>query len=190
MRNIFKITSVLLLVAIVGNVSAQETKQTNDSYIKNNIIVNFGATVFQKYGFDYHMASVDVLYGLNNWLEAGLFTTGRAFYVNYGNNDQVYNLCMYYGAVARAHLLPLVISPSYNRFDVYANLQLGAKSVISGNGVSYNHTSFFINGGVGVGYNFNKRIGLFYECNYSNSDGMSGFKSDGLNHKFGVNLRF
>ena len=88
----------------------------------------------------------------------------------------------------KAHLLPIIINPSYRRFDVYANLQLGAKSVISH--LMSNRTSLFVNGGLGVGYNFSKRIGLFYECNYGNSDGMNGGISGGLNHKFGLKLRF
>ena len=66
MKKIFRITFVLLLVAIVGNVSAQETKQADDSYIKNNITLNIGTAIFQKYGFEHYMASVDVLYGLNS----------------------------------------------------------------------------------------------------------------------------
>lgn len=188
MKKFFRITFVLLLVAIVGNVSAQETKQTDDSYIKDNITLNIGTAIFQKYGLEHYMASVDVLYGLNNWFEAGLFTIGRGYYVDYGNISKEYDLCLYYGVAAKAHLLPIIINPSYRRFDVYANLQLGAKSVISH--LMSNRTSLFVNGGLGVGYNFSKRIGLFYECNYGNSDGMNGGISGGLNHKFGLKLRF
>ena len=195
MKKIFRITFVLLLVAIVGKVSAQETKQASDSYIKNRISLNVGAKVFQQYGFDDMLASVDVLYGLNNWLEAGLFTSGRGSYVNYGENDVKYDLVLYYGVAAKAHLLPIIINPSYRRFDVYANLHLGAKSSLynhDSRGIDYSRTSLYVNGGLGVGYNFNKRIGLFYECNYSNSDNMlyGVGNLDGLNHKLGVRLRF
>ena len=185
----------LLLAAIVGDVSAQETKQASDSYIKNRISLNVGAKVFQQYGFDDMLASVDVLYGLNNWLETGLFTSGRGSYVNYGENDVKYDLVLYYGVAAKAHLLPVIINPSYRRFDVYANLHLGAKSALynyDSRGIDYSRTSLYVNGGLGVGYNFNKRIGLFYECNYSNSDNMiyGVGNLDGLNHKLGVRLRF
>ena len=185
----------LLLAAIVGDVSAQETKQASDSYIKNRISLNVGAKVFQQNGFDDMLASVDVLYGLNNWLEVGLFTSGRGSYVNYGENDVKYDLVLYYGVAAKAHLLPIIINPSYRRFDVYANLHLGAKSSLynhDSRGIDYSRTSLYVNGGLGVGYNFNKRIGLFYECNYSNSDNMlyGVGNLDGLNHKLGVRLRF
>lgn len=48
-----------------------------------------------------------------SWFEAGLFTIGRGYYVNYGNNDKDYYLCLYYGVAAKAHLLPIIINPSY-----------------------------------------------------------------------------
>lgn len=111
-----------------------------------------------------------------------------SYYVNYGNKDKDYYLCLYYGVAAKAHLLPIIINPSYRRFDVYANLQLGTKSVIRQ--TMNDRTSLFVNGGLGVGYNFSKRIGLFYECKYGNSDGMNGVISGGLNNKFGVKLSF
>ena len=203
MRKFFMTTFfALLLAATVGDVTAQETKTASDSYIKNRISLNVGAKVFQQYGFDDMLASVDVLYGLNNWLEAGLFTSGRGSYVNYrgsyvnyGENDVKYDLVLYYGVAAKAHLLPIIINPSYRRFDVYANLHLGAKSALynhDSRGIDYSRTSLYVNGGLGVGYNFNKRIGLFYECNYSNSDNMiyGVGNLDGLNHKLGVRLRF
>lgn len=193
MKKFFFMTFALLFAALVGDVSAQEIKQANDSYIKNKISLNIGAKVFQEYGFDYLFASVDVLYGLNNWLEAGLFTSGRGSFANYGGNGGKYDLVLYYGVAAKAHLLPIIINSSYSRFDVYANLHLGAKSVLYNNDliIDYSRTSLYINGGIGVGYNFNKRIGLFYECNYSNSDILSGVGNlNGLNHKLGVRLRF
>ena len=202
MKKFFLAAFALLLATTVGDVTAQETKTASDSYIKNRISLNVGAKVFQQYGFDDMLASVDVLYGLNNWLEAGLFTSGRGSYVNYrgsyvnyGENDVKYDLVLYYGVAAKAHLLPIIINPSYRRFDVYANLHLGAKSALynhDSRGIDYSRTSLYVNGGLGVGYNFNKRIGLFYECNYSNSDNMiyGVGNLDGLNHKLGVRLRF
>lgn len=194
MKKFFLVAFALLLATTVGDVTAQETKTASDSYIKNRISLNVGAKVFQQYGFDDMFASVDVLYGLNNWLEAGLFTSGRGSYVNYGGNDVKYDLVLYYGVAAKAHLLPVIINPSYRRFDVYANLHLGAKSALynyDSRGIDYSRKSLYVNGGLGVGYNFNKRIGLFYECNYSNSDILYGVGNlNGLNHKLGVRLRF
>lgn len=194
MKKFFLAVFALLLAATVGDVTAQETKTASDSYIKDRISLNVGAKVFQQYGFDDMFASVDVLYGLNNWLEAGLFTSGRGSYVNYGGNDVKYDLVLYYGVAAKAHLLPVIINPSYRRFDVYANLHLGAKSALynyDSRGIDYSRKSLYVNGGLGVGYNFNKRIGLFYECNYSNSDILYGVGNlNGLNHKLGVRLRF
>lgn len=108
MKKFFMTVFALLLAAIVGDVTAQETKPASDSYIKNRISLNVGAKVFQQYGFDDMFASVDVLYGLNNWLEAGLFTSGRGSYVNYGENDVKYDLVLYYGVAAKRICFPLL----------------------------------------------------------------------------------
>lgn len=187
-KNLTKIVFTLLLFSINSFVFAQENKK-DGLYIKDNVTLNIGTTIYQDYGFDDMMISLDGLYGINNWLETGLFTTifsDKATFEIAGESVKTRSTALYYGAEGRAHLMPLIINPSYHRFDVYANLQLGAKSFlydkkIRDNNLMKNHTKFFINGGIGVGFNFNRNIGLFYECGYSNTDK--------FNHKIGLMLK-
>lgn len=188
-KYLFKNIILLLMVSIIGEITAQETNQTNN-YIKNNVTLNVGTTIYQDYGFDNVMFSIDGLYGLNNWFETGLFMT----YVNSNVTSEInskyintHSFGLYYGLAARSHLLPIFTKQSYHKLDVYANIQIGAKSIIYDKNLRddlliKNHTKSFVNGSLGIGYNFNKRIGVFYECGYSNTDR--------LNHKLGLKLIF
>lgn len=178
----------VLLVMAMGNLSAQEL-DPKDSFFEDNVSLNVGATVYQEYGFDDMMFSLDGLYRINNWFETGLFAT-------YINNNYIFevneefvkthSMGLYYGAEARFHILPIHDSQSCRKFDIYANTQLGAKSIIydkdlRNEKLMRNHTKAFVNGSVGLGYSFNQHFGIFYECGYSNTDRM--------NYKFGLNLK-
>lgn len=187
-RSLTKIVFALLLFSINSFVFAQDNIKEG-LYIKDKVTLNIGTTIYQDYGFDDMMISLNGLYGINNWLETGLFSTifsDKATFEILGESVNTRSTALYYGAEARAHLLPLIITPSYYRFVVYANLQLGAKSFLydkklRDNNIMKNHTKFFINGAIGVGFNFNRNIGLFYECGYSNTDK--------LNHNIGLMLK-
>ncbi len=165
-KTLLKTFCLLLLILITTNkVSSQENHKSSDSFLKNKISLNLGVIPFYESGSDNIKISLNGTYGINHWLEAGLFTETDFF--------------MYHtGIVAKAHLLPIIINPSYYRFDVYANMHFGLGSF------NFEHlgagTGLYLNGGVGASYNITKNIGLFYEINYSNVYY--------LNHKVGLKL--
>lgn len=167
MNNFFnKVISLsLLFFMMIGDISAQVNQDSSDSFLKDKISLSLGVTPFKEGGFNAIPISINGMYGINSWLEAGLFTefSSDLFEVNSG-------------VAAKAHLLPVVINPSYYRFDLYANMQLGVGSIYS----EFWGTSaaFYIGGGIGAGFNINKNFGIFYELGYDNINY--------LNHKFGL----
>ncbi len=158
---------LLLIITTKDQVSSQENHKSSDSFLKDKISVNLGIIPFQEAGTDNLKLSFNGTYGINNWLEAGLFT-------EFSTDLYMFNT----GLAAKAHLLPIIINPSHYRFDIYANMQFGLSSIdFSYFGTS---TSLYLSGGVGAGFNITKNIGLFYEINYSNTYY--------LNHKVGLKL--
>ena len=161
--------SLLLVLVMMGNVNAQkkefinlENTHSSDSFIKGKFNINVAAMMYHDYGMDDWLLSVDVLYGINDYFSAGLFISKL----------------VYYGADARLHLLPLMVDPKYALLDLYANVQLGARTTE----YDFSNTSFFINPSLGLSYSFPKVMGIFVDCGYSNTDG--------LNYKVGLNFRF
>lgn len=166
--------------------TSSQTKDKAPSYIKDKISISIGIGLNSQQGlyqYDRFIFSVEGLYGLNNFLEAGV-------YFSYLTEKASFNSCINpvrvrmfdYGVKGRVHIIP-IIKPSFKLVDVYANLELGGHSVSYDKKAKMdNYTKFSVNGGGGIGINFNKSIGIFYECNYSNI-----YK---LNHRYGVMFRF
>lgn len=207
----FKITKLFVLFVIaIGLISSSEVKakeslsnnnienygNNNDnklnqtdkapSYIKDKISISIGMGLNSQQGlyqYDRFIFSVEGLYGLNNFLEAGVYfsyLTEKASFNSYINPVRV--RMFDYGVKGRVHIIP-IIKPSFKLVDVYANLELGGHSVSYDKKAKMdNYTKFSINGGGGIIININKAIGVFYECNYSNI-----YK---LNHKYGMMFRF
>lgn len=144
-----------LVIATKGYASSQEKNNSSDSFLKNKISVNLGVIPFQEMGTDEIKLSFHGMYGINNWLDAGLFTELSTDLVTFNS-----------GVAVKAHLLPVIINPSFYRFDIYANLQLGLGSIdFNSWGIA---TGIYLGGGLGAGFNISKNIGVFYEINYSN----------------------
>ena len=166
--------------------TSSQTKDKAPSYIKDKISISIGMGLNSQQGlyqYDRFIFSVEGLYGLNNFLEAGVYfsyLTEKASFNSYINPVRV--RMFDYGVKGRVHIIP-IIKPSFKLVDVYANLELGGHSVSYDKKAKMdNYTKFSINGGGGIIININKAIGVFYECNYSNI-----YK---LNHKYGMMFRF
>ena len=136
--------------------------------------------------YNAHAISGEALYGLNNWLEVGAVTTlytGDVPIICYpkhsGNRINIFN----YGIKGKIHFLPLIVNPSFYRVDIYGNLEVGAHSFFYGKSLNIdNRTLFSFNAGGGIGFNFTKSFGLFFELNYSNLFSTT--------HKYGFMFRF
>ena len=136
--------------------------------------------------YNAHAISGEALYGLNNWLEVGAVTTLYTGDVpifcypkNSGNRINIFN----YGIKGKIHFLPLIVNPSFYRVDIYGNIEVGAHSFFYGKSLNIdNRTLFSFNAGGGIGFNFTKSFGLFFELNYSNLFSTT--------HKYGFMFRF
>lgn len=173
--------------------SSSQTDNQTPSYIKDKVSVSLGLGYKGKLGLyesNRIIINAEGLYGINNWLEGGIYVSYLTEKTMIGKIEELSLQRMStrinvldYGVKGRAHILPLIIKPSFNMIDVYANVEVGAHTVIFSKDIpNSNYTKFAFNVGGGVGYNFSKSIGIFYECNYSNI-----YK---LNHKYGVMFRF
>ena len=138
-------------------------------------------------------------YGLNNWLEAGLFIDGGRFSISYfaaDETDEYGNSLQYrvknnyifrYGLNANIHVLHIFVNPDYYKFDIYVNPKIGLKSTIWGEAPDkpeflQNSTTFHYGIGAGVGVNFSRRFGLYLDLNNEK------FKYNVL--RIGANVRF
>lgn len=173
--------------------SSSQTDNQTPSYIKDKISISIGMGYnFQQglYQYDRFIFSVEGLYGLNNFLEAGVYfsyltekTLTNSINEITLTKDKVRINVLDYGVKGRAHILPLIIKPSFNMIDVYANVEVGAHTVIFSKDIpNDNYTKFAFNAGGGIGYNFSESVGIFFECNYSNI-----YKT---NLKYGFMFRF
>ena len=177
--------TLLLIGTIISNVDAQK-KTSEDSFIKDRLSFSIGGGFNSRpsyYEYDRLVLSLEGLYGWNNWLESGAYVS----YMTEGANLSLYHQgrlnVLDYGVKGRAHILPLIIKPSFYMIDIYGNLEVGGHSVFYSDSLDIdNYTQFSVNAGGGIGINFNKFFGIFYECNYSNI-----YK---LNHRYGFMLRF
>ena len=178
--------TLLFIGAFITSVDAQ-SKPSENSFIKDKISINIGGGYQHLIAFyNAHAISGEALYGLNNWLEVGAVTTLNTGEVpifcypkHSGNRINIFN----YGIKGKIHFLPLIVNPSFYRVDIYGNIEVGAQSVFFGKSLNLdNRTLFSFNAGGGIGFNFNKFFGIFYECNYSNINK--------LNHRYGFMFRF
>ena len=182
--------TLLFIGAIFTNIDAQNNiKKNENSFIKDRISFNIGGGYNSRpsyYEYDRIVMSFEGLYGFNNWLEAGAYFSylTESFVNTYYCEPGRVNV-LDYGLKGRAHILPLIIKPSFYMVDIYGNLEVGGHSVFYRNRMGMNidnNTQFCVNAGGGIGFNFNKFFGIFYECNYSNI-----YK---LNHRYGFMFRF
>ena len=172
---------------------AQETEPKQDfPFIRNQIQVNIGRIkdnqgLLNKQFFFGYMSS-EVLYGVNNWLETGVFCSClRLKYgeINFNHEQMYYPLICNYGVAAKAHLFPAIIKPSFSLIDLYVSAQIGTFANTTGGDPEREFSCFngySLRGTVGAAINFGRHFGLFYEYGYCNFER--------FNHRIGLNVRF
>lgn len=186
-----KTQRILLLITFALYCTAA-TGQEVDTYVSNSFIkgqhnVSLSGT-FQKIKTSPDVQNVklfgpkiEVLYGFNDWLEAGVFVNylGMSIPLNY--HLPKYLHC---GVESKAHLFPVIIKPSFSFIDIYGMAKIGSHTFFP-NGIPQLHTAtgFFISGGAGVAINLSRRWGVFCEWEYSNLK--SSNMTVGLNFRFG-----
>ena len=179
------ILSLVFIAFITGNMLAQNNDKSEMPFIKDRISFNFGMGYNAQpsiYEYDRFYISTEILKGLNNWFEAGIYTTFITEKVITDGRISIFD----YGAKGRLHLLHLFVKPSFYRFDLYGNLEVGLHSVFYNkelkNYFGNNYTQVAVNIGGGIGYFFNEFFGIFFELNHSNVYD--------INYKYGFNFRF
>lgn len=131
----------------------------------------------------------EIMYGFNNWIEAGLHLSCHTYHNVYTDDgyEEYFPKHFQYGFASKAHLLPAVVRPSFYVADVYAFLNAGLIATYD-DGDPYTNvkTSFcktaFVETGLGAGVNIVRYFGVFYEFSISTYDFMR--------HRIGVNIRF
>lgn len=190
----FFVPLVLLLLSFTSSyVNAQEY---NKHFINNrwNISVSSAYTIkspalknaIHNSPIEPHAATLDLfnkkvltpqaelLYGLNDWLEYGIFAGAQVYKKEYTT--------LTYGMNSKAHLLT-PINPSFSFIDIYLRAYLGLSNSIYGTNnktIVLTEALYGIGGGLAV--NFSSKFGIFYELNIDNIYGKMG--------RMGVNIRF
>ena len=169
----------------------QETKQ-EFPYIRNQINVNVGRIKdthgIMNHEFFFGYLSSEVMYGINDWLETGVFCSCLRLKSGEINNNQgrlYYPLVLNYGLAAKAHLFPAIINPSFSWADLYASAQIGTFANTTGGDPERKFSCFkgySLRGMLGAGVNFSRHFGLFYEFGYCTFER--------FNHRIGLNVRF
>lgn len=129
---------------------------------------------------------IEGLYGINNWLESGLFVNGFIYTFGSSNSYESYHpVKLLYGVESKAHLLPAIIKPSFSLFDVYGVAKFGACTLCPNGCPELAPSScFFISGGAGAAINLSRHFGVFFEWEYGNLKAC--YLTIGLNFRLGV----
>ena len=171
---------------------SQESSKTASLYIRDQININIGRIndtkgVMNKEFFFGYM-SVEALFGVNEWLETGVFCSWLRLRTGEILNNQgnlYYPLVLNYGFASKAHLFPVIINPSFSLVDLYASAQVGTYAGTTGGDPareSFCFRGINLRGSLGFGLNFNRHFGVFYEFGYG--------ILEGFNHRIGLSIRF
>jgi len=175
MKNIKQIIIAIALIATCMTSQCQEKLP----YIRNRFNVNAWVLIPTKnpdYSNSHRICpSLDIEYGINNWIEAGITTTGRLY-----PNITAIN----YAANVRLHLFPAIINPSFRIVDLYATGQIGACSEIGKGAFNYYSATVFSWGAsVGLALNISRYIGFTYEFGYLSPVAFKTYNRFGLSFR-------
>lgn len=190
MRHYFLLLA-LILTCCMGFAQQPETKQ-EFPYIRNQFNVNIGNVRdtggWMNHEFFFGYLSSEVMYGINDWLETGVFCAClrlRSGEINNNEGRLYYPVELNYGLAAKAHLFPAIINPSFSWADLYASAHIGTFASTTGGDPEREAScfrGFCYRGMLGAGVNFSRHFGLFYEFGYGNFER--------FNHRIGLNIRF
>lgn len=124
--------------------------------------------------------SLEINYGLNDWLEVGLMSTFRIMTQASQNS-----LFSFHTIDAKAHLFPVVIDPSFHIADLYATVQAGLCHYPGAEGLGVaSRVKACWGGNVGIAFNPTRHFGLFAEYGYNSAYYFKSYL------RFGVSVRF
>lgn len=125
----------------------------------------------------------EFLYGLNDYLEVGVFCNALIILFSDGSHPN-YPVYLCYGTEGKAHFFPAIIKPSFHYIDLYAVGKLGAGTNFpNGEPTVTRGTGPYYSIGAGTAINlFSRHFGLFYEFDYG--------RNKLSTHTFGFNIRF
>ena len=117
---------------------------------------------------------IELLYGLNDWLEYGIFAGVQVYKKEYTT--------LTYGMNGKIHLLT-PLKPSFSFIDIYLSTRLGlSNSIYDTHNKTIVQTEGLCSIGGGFAVNFSSKFGIFYELNTDNIYGKMG--------RMGVNVHF
>lgn len=171
MKNKFYLLAFFLLPFAVF---AQESKPKQEiSFLRNQFNVNLALHYFDK---THKCISLGADYGFNDFIEGGAYVGYWSLALGNSQNPNMW----FYGIDAKAHIVQ-IFKPSFYYVDPYIAARIGGRTAQNMMVVD-KRTMFEYGVFGGLGLNFTRHFGLFYELGYTN------FKA--VNHRFGLNVRF
>ena len=171
MKNKFYLLASLFLPFAVF---AQESKPKQEiSFLRNQFNVNLALHYFDK---THKCISLGADYGFNDFIEGGAYVGYWSLALGNSQNPNMW----FYGIDAKAHIVQ-IFKPSFYYVDPYIAARIGGRTAQNMMVVD-KRTMFEYGVFGGLGLNFTRHFGLFYELGYTN------FKA--VNHRFGINVRF
>ena len=171
MKNKFYLLAFFLLPFAVF---AQESKPKQEiSFLRNQFNVNLALHYFDK---THKCISLGADYGFNDFIEGGAYVGYWSLALGNSQNPNMW----FYGIDAKAHIVQ-IFKPSFYYVDPYIAARIGGRTAQNMMVVD-KRTMFEYGVFGGLGLNFTRHFGLFYELGYTN------FKA--VNHRFGINVRF
>lgn len=180
------LTTLFLLIVLCG---VAQNSNNEKPYIKNSISIGAGALITNMSGAK-TMIALNADYGVTNWLEIGLYLSNwtsakHEFYmINPDNSTTYYRPFIFeYGIDCKAHLLPVVVRPSFYKADVYLDVHAGLCTTCRDRYENMpDDTRFMADACIGASFNFTRNVGVFYEFGYSNVNR--------LTNRIGIHVRF
>lgn len=165
---------LFFLIVISLSVFSQSVIDRNPtSFLQGKININLALHYFDK---THKCISLGADYGFNDFIEGGAYVGYWSLALGNSQNPNMW----FYGIDAKAHIVQ-IFKPSFYYVDPYIAARIGGRTAQNMMVVD-KRTMFEYGVFGGLGLNFTRHFGLFYELGYTN------FKA--VNHRFGLNVRF
>ena len=172
--NVKTILLTLMIMAMSDLFAQNDSRGQDMGFLRGNINLSLSKHRFQNH---FNSFSMGLDFGVNDFIETGIY---GAYWTDNLIEKQSPAI-VFYGSEGKFHIVQL-IKPSFFYVDAYISARMGCMTVIHGEVVG-RRTNFdgCINGG--IGFNFTRHFGVYYEAGIDNHK--LGRYSFGFNIRFG-----
>ncbi len=186
-----------LLLVFIGAVSKAQDDPQIDLKIGFSFYKNISRNEFNKMP----NLNMEVNYFISRYLKSGLYL-GASYLTNWKmTRDSVYkvyessggSLAVYYGANINFSLLKILTKTDNLKLDCYALARIGGRYIFAPEDLLVSGNDFIWGSGLGISYQFNKKIGAFVESIYGNNYfGRGSYYSfkEKIDFKYGIVLKY